>query len=200
MMNNQLPSALRRLRVWTVLAAVMACAGAQPVLAQPASDPAGTSRPPPAARPADVADPDAVTAALYETISGPAGQRRDWARFRSLFLPGARLIISRARRDSATGKVVHALMTPDWYAENSSALEEGGFFEREAAHTSERFGRVVHRFSTYESRARADDPRPFARGINSIQMMWDGTRWWIVTVLWDFEGPNNPIPEKYLPR
>ncbi|HEY0037963.1 MAG TPA: hypothetical protein VGB66_14800 [Longimicrobium sp.] len=197
-MTNQLRTSIRGFRTRIVLAAAIACAGAHPAAAQ-VSDTVGAFPPPSAPRPEDVADPDAVTTALYESISGPAGQRRDWERFRSLFLPGARLIISRARRDSS-GAIVHAIMTPDFYAANSSALEEGGFFEREVAHTSERFGRVVHRFSTYESRGRAEDPRPFGRGINSIQMMWDGTRWWVVTVLWDFEGPNNPIPERYLPR
>jgi hypothetical protein len=59
---------------------------------------------------------------------------------------------------------------------------------------------VTHRFSTYESRGRAEDPTPFARGINSIQLLNDGQRWWIVTVFWDSERANNPIPAKYLPR
>src|SRR5947208_15952213 len=44
----------------------------------------------PAARPEDVKSIDNILAALYGVISGPAGER-DWNRFRSLFLPQARL-------------------------------------------------------------------------------------------------------------
>ena len=53
-------------------------------------------------------------------------------------------------------------------------------------------------FSTYESRRTSADPAPFARGINSIQLWFDGRRWWIVTVYWESERPNNPIPPAYL--
>jgi len=63
-----------------------------------------------------------------------------------------------------------------------------------------RFGNVVHAFSTYESRRAQADAQPFARGINSIQLYHDGTRWWVMTLMWDSERPDNPIPAKYLKR
>ncbi|MFQ5680142.1 MAG: hypothetical protein ACE5HP_11870 [Gemmatimonadota bacterium] len=77
-------------------------------------------------------------------------------------------------------------------------LGERGFFEREIGNVTERFGNVAQAFSTYESRFSPDDPEPFQRGINSIQLFHDGTRWWIISVLWDWERPDNPIPERYL--
>jgi len=149
------------------------------------------------ARPSDVASEDGIVAALYAAISGPAGQKREWDRFRSLFIPDARLIVARSRR--VEGRVLPVVMTVEQYIAGAGALEDG-FFEREISRVSETFGGVTHRFSTYESRGRADDPKPFARGINSIQLLNDGQRWWVVTVLWDAERPNNPIPAKYLPR
>ncbi len=45
--------------------------------------------------PKDVSSTAAITGALYDVISGPAEQGRDWARFRSLFEPGTRLIAYR---------------------------------------------------------------------------------------------------------
>ena len=48
----------------------------------------------PLARPADNDSIDSVVRAVYSVISGPAGTR-DWARFRSLFADGARLISMR---------------------------------------------------------------------------------------------------------
>ena len=152
----------------------------------------------PAPRPSDVASEDAIIAALYGAISGPAGQKRDWARFRSLFIPEGRLIVARPRRPE--GAVPPRVMTVEQYITASTAALESGFFEREINRVSETFGGVTHRFSTYESRRRAEDATPFARGINSIQLLNDGERWWVVTVFWDSERPNNPIPAKYLPR
>ena len=161
-------------------------------LAAPAPAPA------PAARAEDVASEDAIIAALYGVISGPAGQKRDWARFRSLFIPEGRLIVARPRRPE--GPVPPRVMTVEQYITGSSAALESGFFEREISHISETFGGVTHRFSTYESRRRAEEPTPFTRGINSIQLLNDGQRWWVVTIFWDSERPDNPIPAKYLPR
>jgi len=60
----------------------------------------------------------------------------------------------------------------------SEFFDKQGFFEREASRQVERFGNIAHIFSTYESRHAKDDPKPFQRGINSIQLMYDGKRWW----------------------
>lgn len=152
---------------------------------------------PPAARPEDIASIDAIIAALYDVISGPAGQTRDWDRFRSLFLPGARLIAT--GKNPQTGAARHVAMDPQGYVERAGpGLERNGFFEREIGRREDRFGNIAHVFSTYESLHTPSDPQPFARGINSIQLFNDGTRWWIVTVLWDSEREDNRIPEHYI--
>ncbi len=72
-------------------------------------------------------------------------------------------------------------------------------FSSAAIHnTTESFGDIAQVFSTYESR-HTKDGKPFQRGINSIQLVKDGNRYWIVTILWDGETPATPIPAKYLP-
>jgi hypothetical protein len=151
----------------------------------------------PAARAQDVESIDAIIAALYDVISGPAGQARDWPRFHSLFVPGARLIPTFVREN----QVRHRVMTPAEYAASSGpVLEERGFFEREIGRTTERFGNIAHVFSAYDSKRTPDDAEPFARGINSIQLFHDGTRWWVVSIFWDSERAGNPIPPTYLGR
>jgi hypothetical protein len=150
----------------------------------------------PKANPADVHSVDAILAALYDVISGPVGQPRDWKRMRSLFIPDARLIPT---RHSKTGNGADVLpLTVDQYIERAGPALEKGFFERGIHTTRESFGDIVHVFSTYESR-RTKDGQPFARGINSIQLLKDADRYWVVTILWDEETPANPIPPKYLP-
>jgi len=152
----------------------------------------------PAANSADVSSPDAILAALYQVISGPAGQKRDWNRFRSLFLPGARLIPTSPKPTG--GEQARTLTPEDYVAHAGPYLEKNGFFEKEVARKAERFGGIMQVFSTYESRHTASDSKPFARGINSIQLFFDGSRWWIVTVLWGEESASNRLPAKFLPR
>jgi hypothetical protein len=155
-------------------------------------------KPPPttiATKTVDGATMDSTVAALYDVISGPAG-KRDWDRFRSLFIPGARLIPTGPR---PTGEVGARVQTVEDYIQRASDFfDKEGFFEREASRQVERFGNIAHIFSTYESRHAKDDPKPFQRGINSIQLMNDGKRWWVVTIFWQAEDKKNPIPSMYL--
>jgi hypothetical protein len=168
----------------------------KPSAAAPAEAQATT--PPPAAKPADVASPDAIMAATYDVISGPAAQQRDWDRFRSLFVPGARLIPVVPRKTG--GGLDTRIITPDEYAQHADAyFQKNGFAEREISRKSERYGNIMQIFSTYESRHDAKDAQPFARGINSFQLFYDGTRWWVVTIYWLEETPENPLPKEFLP-
>jgi hypothetical protein len=168
----------------------------RPPAAQTAAAPSATQAP--VADPKDVATMDAVVAALYDVISGPAGQKRNWDRFRSLFVPGARLIPTGRR---PTGEVVSRVRTPEEYIQGSqTVLEQNGFFEREISRRVEKFGNIAHIFSTYEARNKAEDEKPFMRGINSIQLMNDGKRWWIVTVFWQAEDPQTQLPAEYLKK
>jgi hypothetical protein len=152
----------------------------------------------PAANPADVASVDAIIAAVYDVISGPASKKRDWDRMRSLFVPGARLIPTGPRPAGGYGSRI--LSVEEYILRAEPNFEKEGFYEREAARTTEQFGQIVHVFSTYESRHAPGDAKPFQRGINSIQLMNDGTRWWIVTIFWQREDEKTPLPEKYLKR
>lgn len=149
---------------------------------------------PPEAKVEDVKNIGSIIAALYDVISGPPGAR-NWSRFHSLFIPGARLIAIRKLPD---GTVRYRVITPDEYEQNSGAyFLKNGFFERGIHNTIEEFGQEAHIFSAYESRHEIN-AKPFARGINSIQLLNDGKRWWVVTIMWDEERPDSPIPEKYL--
>ena len=149
----------------------------------------------PAARPEDVSSIEAIVAALYDVISGPAGER-DWDRFRSLFLPGARLIPAAPRPD---GGPLRVLTVEDYVRVAGGYFRENPFFERESARRADDFGNIAHVFSTYESRRAAEDPEPFVRGINTIQLVRHEGRWWVASIAWDEHRPDNPLPEKYLP-
>lgn len=151
----------------------------------------------------DVDTVEHLVSALYDVISGPAGKPRDWDRFRSLFLPDGRLGVIRAdapAKENQPARHSDALFrTPDMYVErNDPYFKTSGFFERGIANRVELFGNLVQVWSTYESRHAMTDLAPFARGINSIQIVHAQGRFWLASLMWDDERPGLTLPEKYL--
>ena len=149
------------------------------------------------ADPREVESIDAIITATYDVISGPAGKKRDWDRERSLYYPGGRLIPT-AKPGANDGLAPQILDVEGFIARVEPYFAEHGFFEKEIARRTEQFGHIAHVWSTYESRHSEDDPEPFSRGINTIQLFYDGNRWWIVNIFWQQESLADPIPEKYL--
>jgi hypothetical protein len=176
-----------------MLSAVAACGPAATNAAGPPPPPVPAEHPAPA--PGDVASIDAIVAALYDVISGGVGEPRDWDRMRSLFHPDGRLIATGRAQDGS--QRMQTMDVEGYIAGSGDALVEIGFVEREIARTTERWGNIAHLFSTYQA-FRGAETEPFLRGINSIQLWNDGQRWWILTVFWEPETPDNPLPPRYL--
>ena len=141
---------------------------------------------------------DSTIETLYAVISGEKGEARDWKLFEFLFHPDAKLIPSGKNKE---GMYKARFMTPKEYIEQSGSwLEENGFFEKEIHRVEDSFGNITHVFSTYEAYRSQKDSQPFMRGINSIQLLHDQDRWWIINIYWTPEIPGNKIPEVYLPK
>jgi hypothetical protein len=152
----------------------------------PASQPLSARVPTP--KPEDVKSLDSILVAIYDVISGPAGDR-DWNRFRSLFVPEARLTSATKHKDGSI-----FLTDVEGYARGAGGyFKTHGFYENAIANRVQKFGNIAQVFSSYESR-NAPNEKPFARGVNSIQLFNDGTRWWVLSILWDEETPANPLP------
>ena len=143
----------------------------------------------------DVSSVDGMINAFYEIVSGPAGQKRDWARDKTLYVPG----ITFTTLNTVDGKLVTNTLTHDEFIAGSAELEETGFFEKEINRVTDRFGHMVHVWSTYEYRM-TPLGTVMGRGINSIQLFYDGDRWWIKSAVWQTEGDMTRIPNKYLPK
>jgi hypothetical protein len=178
-----------------IIVVLVGFAAAQPA---PASHPAPEAEVPTIApRTDDVASIDGIIKAFYEVISGPAGQPRQWSRDRTLYIPDIRFV---AMSEDKTGHPVAQVVTHQQFVDESNAiLLKEGFYESEIHRVTEKFGNIAHVFSTYESRLKVDGPI-IARGINSIELFYDGKRWWIASNIWDDERPDNPLPQQYLPE
>ena len=141
---------------------------------------------------------DSTIKTLYDVISGEKGEERNWELFKALFKPQAKLIPSGKNKE---GLYDLRYMTPDDYIKASGKwLVENGFFEKEIHRKVDTFGNISQVFSTYEAYRSKTDETPFMRGINSIQLLFDGNRWWIVNIYWTQETKEHPIPVAYLPK
>jgi hypothetical protein len=149
------------------------------------------------ANPADVSTLDGIMKTVYDVISGDAGKERDWDRFRTLFHKDARLIPS--NKNAQTGVIGANALTPEQYITRVEPFfAKEGFYERELSRHVDLYGNIAQVFSTYQSFHSMSDKTPFMRGINSFQLLNDGKRWWVVTIYWQAETPENPIPKKFL--
>lgn len=143
----------------------------------------------------DVGTIGSTIEALYASISGEKGEERDWNRFRNLFIPEAKLMPTGINQEGIA--VYRAWGVEEYIPRVNQNFLDNGFIEKEISNKVERFRNVAHVFSSYESR-NTKDGEIIARGINSIQLFYDNVRWWVVSVYWASENPDNPIPENYL--
>lgn len=141
----------------------------------------------------DTSSTDKIVTAMYEVISGPAGQR-DWSRFRNLFTANADMgAIFKTKEE----KVIYRSFSPDDYIKNNDPyFLKNAFIEKEIHRTTNTYGQLVNVFTTYEFESGEEK----ARGINSLQLVYTNNRWYIASLIWLEETPDNPLPDKFLPK
>jgi hypothetical protein len=147
----------------------------------------------PAPKPDDVNSMDAILRATYDVISGPAGDR-DWNRFRSIFFPQARF--TQTTKTPEGGVAIMSWNVDEFIRDAHEFFAKQAFYENAIVNRPMSYGNVTQVFSSYESR-HSPGEKPFDRGINSIQLLNDGKRWWVVSILWDSERPDNLLPRKF---
>ena len=190
--------------VLAVLAVALACAGARAepdktgaavakveAVADPAAEVARLEASVPPAKPEDVRSIDAMMIAIYESISGPAGNK-DMTRFRSLMLPKGRLTESMVDEHGQTA--IRQWSVDEFITDTQPIFTKQPFYETALVNKVQRYGNIAQVFSSYASHS-APDGKPFQRGINSMQLLYDGKRWWVLSILWDVERPGNALPK-----
>ena len=149
-----------------------------------------------APRPEDVSTIDGMVRAYFEVVSGPAGKDREWGRDATLYVPGMRFLIFREGQSGNTA--VRALTHQEFVDESETERAGGAFYEREIHRIAHRAGNVAHVLSTAEQRDSPDGPA-VGRSVDSIEMYWDGSRWWITNAnIWE-ESKAHPLPKEFLP-
>ncbi len=149
------------------------------------------------ANPADVSTLDSLVRALYEVISGPAGQERNWSRAKSLFIPDIRMIATNPNKAGQPN--VRMISFQEYVDRVSVSVQKQGFYESEIKCSVRQFGNVAQVFTSYQIK---HDPKeqPLVLGINALQLYYDGHRWWIASVVWDTDRPGNSLPKELAPE
>jgi hypothetical protein len=148
-----------------------------------------------AARPDDVASVEGIMRAFYEVVNVAPDAPRQWGRDRTLYSPWIRFV---ATGKSPSGRPEVVSWTQQQLVDATEPLIREGFREREIHRVERRYGHIVHIDSTYETFIGLETPKR-SRGVNSIELYFDGTRWWIASVMWQSEDAEHPIPTELLP-
>ena len=126
---------------------------------------------------------DETITSLYDVISGPVGEARDWDRFRALFVDGARMTVVLPAAEGEAGARLLTL-SPDDYIERSGAqLVSIGFTELETRRETYLYGEMATVLSAYEG-VRADTGETIAVGINTLVIVQEGDAWKIASIAW----------------
>ena len=142
---------------------------------------------------------DNIIKNLYDVISGPAGAQRSWSDFKNLFTTDARLYIAVPNKENGT--MLKSITPQEYVQRNETRLSDIGFNETELYRITNTYGAGTQIFSTYESHfTNNNGEEEITRGINNIQLYYDGSRYYIATIFWDANAKNIQVPERYLPK
>ncbi len=133
------------------------------------------------ADPNDVNTIDNIMRAYYEVVSGPAGEKGDYERDKTLHHADAWIAI--AGLDAEGKPTVTTMKLEDFYGDN--APREQNFFEWETDRQIRRSGNMVSVWSSYASSRERVGGEAFTRGVNTITLWWDGDRWWVMNWMFD---------------
>jgi len=135
------------------------------------------------------AEIDALIKSLYEVISFDQGGEPDWARMQLLFSRHAR--ITRITPDGTDYLDLAGFL--EFAKESFEIGVYTRFFEIEVLRDERRFGGLAHVLSAYETRHTPSASEPFARGVNSLQLIREDETWKVLSLFWDEERVDNPL-------
>jgi hypothetical protein len=133
---------------------------------------------------------DGIMRAYYEVVSHHAGEWPD--RERDFFLHHPDALVSITGFDGDGNPVVRTMSIQEYHARGPEPPGDP-FYEWELDREVLTYGNVTHVWSSYATSTR-EDREVTQRGINSIQLFWDGERYWVMSWIYDNERPGNPFP------
>ena len=130
----------------------------------------------------DVGTLDGIIKAYYNVISIRKGEKINFERDSLLHIPGVR--VGSAGIDAKGAPVLHYTSLKQYHRESDAYMEKNGFYEHETSRQVQNIRNIYHVWSSYEERY-TPDGKVIGQGINSIELYFDGKRFWILGWFYD---------------
>ncbi len=134
---------------------------------------------------------DALMKASYEVVSGEKGTKRQWERDNYLHHPKAVYsFFDKEKQEQLT------MTLQEFHKETDQMVMGTSFYENEVNREVRIFGNIAQVWSTYETRLEKNG-KVERRGINSVQLIFENDRWYIISWIFCGETNNNLIPKTF---
>jgi hypothetical protein len=149
-----------------------------------------------APRPEDVATIDGLVKAYYDIVNVEPDGPRQWERDRTLYSPWIHFVAISKGKD---GRLKISRATHQEFVDETEPMLKLGFRETEIGRQMHQYGNIAHVESSYETYVGTVNPEK-SRGVNYLELFYDGSRWWVASAVWQTEDAEHPIPAELLPR
>jgi len=125
---------------------------------------------------------DGIIRAYYDVVTIKKGENVSYERDSLLHVPGVR--VAAIGQDQNGKSVLQYTSLKLFHKESDPYMEKNGFIETEVDRKVEHIHSLWHVWSSYESRNTTGGPI-IERGTNSIELYFDGKRFWILGWFYD---------------
>ena len=130
----------------------------------------------------NVATLDGIIKAYYDVVTIKKGEKISYERDSLLHVPGVR--VASAGLDANGKPFLTYAGLKEFHRQSDAYMEKTGFYEKETKRTVQNIRNIYHVWSSYESRTE-EGGRVIAQGVNSIELYYDGKRFWILGWFYD---------------
>ncbi len=129
----------------------------------------------------DVGTLDGIIKAYYDVVTLKKGEKVSYERDSLLHIAGVRV----GSAGVADGHpILHYTTLKEYHRQADAYMEKNGYYEHEISRKVETIRNIYHVWSSYESKYTIDG-KVIAQGVNSIELYFDGKRFWILGWFYD---------------
>ncbi len=136
---------------------------------------------------------DSIVKEVLKIISGEKGKKRNWNDFRKLFLPTAYFIV--LNNNDSTPRPIDTSTLEQFIGSMNDDYYNNGYLEFEISKIVNEYNGIANVFQTFYGK---DSENREEKGINSYQLVYFNSRWWIANILWTGDNNGVKVPKKYL--
>ena len=126
----------------------------------------------------------------YKIMTGERGEHRNWEAFRQLFTSDAQ--ISVLIHDTSGNALLKTYTLETFVRLGMKYYESDGFIEYPLKTVINEYNGIANVFQSYYAKESDIEEE----GVNSFQLIFDGERWWISSILWTSNMNGVELPDQ----